>query len=419
MSIINLFTDVFRNPAILLGGVAFLGLAIQKMGWSEILSGTIKTVMGFVILQLGGNIIADSLDIFSKLFANAFHIMGVIPSNEAVVSIALAKVGSLTALIMLFGMLVNIVIARFTKLRYIYLTGHVMVYMSCVLASIMYSYHLSSFIIVCIGAIVMGFYMSLAPYFLSKASRVIIGSDDYTIGHSGALSYYLAARIGRFVGDPIDSIESVKMPRKLMFLQDTVVSVSLTMLILFLIVVLIADPDYVVTLAGSTSHLVFSVIQAVTFTGGLFVVLAGVKMFINEIVPAYKGIAEKLVPGSVPAVDISALLELSPNAVIVGFLVSFVGGVVTMFILPLMGLSVIIPGLVAHFYIGAGSAIYGNATGGKKGAIVGAFVNGILLTLLPALLMPLLSGMGFSGTTFGDPDFAIIGLGLGYLMLLL
>uniref|UniRef100_UPI00260FEBE5 PTS transporter subunit IIC n=1 Tax=uncultured Cetobacterium sp. TaxID=527638 RepID=UPI00260FEBE5 len=92
---------------------------------------------------------------------------------------------------------------------------------------------------------------------------------------------------------------------------------------------------------------------------------------------------------------------------------SFIGGVIGMLILGYLGAVLIIPGLVPHFFCGATAGIYGNATGGKKGAIVGAFVNGIFLSFLPALLLPVLGGIGFQNTTFGDVDFGVLGIIVG------
>lgn len=45
---------------------------------------------------------------------------GVVPNNEAIVAMALNEYGTATALIMFFGMLSNILIARFTRLKYIF-----------------------------------------------------------------------------------------------------------------------------------------------------------------------------------------------------------------------------------------------------------------------------------------------------------
>lgn len=76
-----------------------------------------------------------------------------------------------------------------------------------------------------------------------------------------------------------------------------------------------------------------------------------------------------------------------------------------MLILGFTGSILIIPGLVPHFFCGATAGIYGNSTGGRRGAIVGSFVNGLLITFLPAWLLPVLGKLGFANTTFGDADF--------------
>lgn len=77
--------DILGSPAILVGLFAFLGLLLQKKSFSDIVSGTLKTIMGFVILSGGANILIGSLNVFGKMFEKAFHIKGVIPNNEAIV----------------------------------------------------------------------------------------------------------------------------------------------------------------------------------------------------------------------------------------------------------------------------------------------------------------------------------------------
>ncbi len=78
-------------------------------------------------------------------------------------------------------------------------------------------------------------------------------------------------------------------------------------------------------------------------------------------------------------------------------------------------MSIIVPGLVPHFFCGATAGVYGNATGGRRGAIVGAFVNGLIISFLPAILLSVLGGLSNS-TTFGDADFGVVGIILGKLM---
>lgn len=169
-------------------------------------------------------------------------------------------------------------------------------------------------------------------------------------------------------------------------------------------------------LSGGQNFIVFSIIQAITFAGGVYVILSGVRLILAEIVPAFRGIAMKLVPNAKPALDCPVVYPYAPNAVLIGFLSSFLGGIVGMVILIALKAPVILPGVVPHFFCGATAGVFGNATGGKRGAFFGAFVHGLLITFLPVLLLPVLGGLGYANTTFSDADFGIVGILLGNLL---
>ncbi len=51
--------------------------------------------------------------------------------------------------------------------------------------------------------------------------------------------------------------------------------------------------------------------------------LYGVRLLINQIIPAFQGIAEKVVPGAKPAL-MPILFNYRPNAVIIGFIVAMI-----------------------------------------------------------------------------------------------
>lgn len=68
----------------------------------------------------------------------------------------------------------------------------------------------------------------------------------------------------------------------------------------------------------------------------------------------------------------------------------------------------ILPGVVPHFFCGATAGVFGNATGGRRGAMIGAFAHGVLITFLPVL-----GAMGLTNTTFSDTDFGVVGILLG------
>jgi PTS system ascorbate-specific IIC component len=409
--------DILGTPAILVGLFALIGLLLQKKGVAEIIAGTLKTIMGFVIIGAGANVIINSLDIFGKMFNKAFHLSGVIPNNEAIVAVVQNSFGMETALIMVFGMVVNILLARFTRFKYIFLTGHHTMFMACLIGVILSTGGLKGADLVIIGSVLLGLCMVLFPALLQPYVKQITNTDDFAVWHFGSLGYFVAGTIGKYFGNKGNSIENIKVPKQLSFLRDTSVAVSLTMTILFVIVALFAGQSFIESkLSGGTNFIVYSLIQAITFAAGVYIVLAGVRILIAEIVPAFKGIADQIVPNAKPALDCPTVFPFAPNAVIIGFIMSFLAGLISMFLLPAIGLAVIVPGLVPHFFTGATAGVFGNATGGRRGAMLGAFANGLLISFLPALLLPLLGTLGFEKTTFGDSDFGVVGLILGFIM---
>ncbi|ANS75233.1 PTS beta-glucoside transporter subunit IIBC [Paenibacillus yonginensis] len=402
--------DILGTPSILVGLFALVGLLLQKKSAANVVSGTLKTIMGFVILGAGATVLTGALDIFGQMFNRAFSVSGVIPNNEAIVAAAQGKFGTSTALIMVLGMIVNILLARFTRFKFIFLTGHHTLFMACLIAVTLSVAGLSGAMLVLIGAVILGLCMVLFPALLQPYVRQITGSDDFAVGHFGSIGYFTSAVIGRKFGNKEQTTEQIKVPKSLGFLRDTSVAVSLTMAIFFIVVALFAGPTYIEgELSGGSNFIVFSLMQAITFAAGVYIILAGVRMLIAEIVPAFKGIAEKIAPNAKPALDCPTVFPFAPNAVIIGFISSFAAGLISMFILPAVGLAVIVPGLVPHFFTGAAAGVFGNATGGRRGAALGAFANGLIISFLPAILLVFMGDLGFGGTTFGDSDFGIVG----------
>ncbi|VBB05727.1 phosphotransferase system sugar-specific permease component [Lucifera butyrica] len=408
--------DILGSPAFLVGLFAFIGLILQRKKLTDIISGTLKTIMGFIILGGGAGILVGALDSFGKMFEAAFVIKGVIPNNEAIVALAQKTFGAETAMIMVFGMVLNIILARITPLKYIFLTGHHTMFMACMIAAILSAGGVSGAALITVGALILGTLMVVMPALLQPFTRQITDSDDFAVGHFGTIAYLTAALVGKTFGDRSKSTEDIHVPQSLAFLRDSSVAMALTMTILYFVVALCAGPAFVEKLSGGTNFLVFSLMQAITFAAGVYIVLAGVRMLLAEIVPAFQGIADKVVPDAKPALDCPSVFPFAPNAVIIGFFSSFLAGIVSMFFLPALGLKVIVPGLVPHFFCGATAGVFGNATGGRRGAILGAFANGLLISFLPALLLPVLGNLGFAGTTFGDADFGVVGIILGNIM---
>ncbi|MCE5090449.1 PTS ascorbate transporter subunit IIC [Staphylococcus devriesei] len=416
-SVLDFIVDILSQPAILVALIALIGLLVQKKPATVVTTGTIKTMLGFLILSAGAGVVSNSLEPFGKIFQHAFGVQGVVPNNEAIISLALKDYGTTAALIMVFGMIVNILIARFTNLKYIFLTGHHTFYMAAFLAILLTVGHIKGYLTITIGAIILGLLMAIFPALAQPTMRKITGNDQVALGHFGTVSYWAAGQVGRLFEGKSKSTEDIKFPKGLSFLRESTISISITMALLYLVACLFAGVGYVDDkISSGQNFIVFSVIQGVTFAAGVFIILTGVRLILAEIVPAFKGISEKLVPNSKPALDCPIVFPYAQNAVLIGFFVSFITGVIGMLILFFFGGIVILPGVVAHFFLGAASAVFGNARGGIKGAVAGAALNGILITFLPLLFIPFLGDLGLATTTFSDTDFLAVGIVLGYIV---
>ncbi len=189
--------------------------------------------------------------------------------------------------------------------------------------------------------------------------------------------------MGSAVGDREKSTEDVEIPRSLSFFRDNLVSTVVAMLIVYLIFAVIAGPAFVAGLSEGANPFVYAVVQALTFAAGVWVILVGVRMILGEIVLAFEGISQKIIPNAVPALDIPIVFPYAPTAVPIGFIASATAGVVALPILGPLGLALIIPGMVPHFFVGGGAGVFGNATGGRRGAVLGAFANGLIITFPP------------------------------------
>lgn len=408
-----LMDDVFAEPAILVGLIALIGLIVQKSSLTTCIQGTVKTIMGFVILGAGASLVVSSLSDFAAIFQQAFGIQGVVPNNEATTAVAQKIFGKEMAMIMFFAMLINIFIARLTPWKFIFLTGHHTLFMSMMVAVILASSGMKGLTLITVGAIVVGISMVFFPTIVHPYMKKVTGENNIAMGHFSTLSYVLAGFIGSQFGNKKNSTEDLNLPKSLFFLRDTPVAIAFTMSIIFLITCLFAGNDLVKELSGGKNWFMFSLMQSIIFAAGVYIILQGVQMVIAEIVPAFKGISEKLVPNAKPALDCPVVFPYAPNAVLVGFLSSFAAGILVMFTLYLMNMTVIIPGVVSHFFSGGSAGVFGNATGGRRGAVLGAFTQGLLLSFLPVFLLPVLGDFSSANTTFGDADYGVVGILLG------
>ncbi len=406
--------DILGVTPLLVGFIALIGLLIQRKPIEKVLSGTFKTIVGFLVFAGGAGLAVTSLGNFQTLFSDGFGLKGVMPLAEALTGLAQTKFSMCVSLIMVVGFGWNLLFARITPFKYIFLTGQHNLYLSALLTVTLKALGYSDVVTIVAGSILLGLAACIYPAIAQPWMRKITGNDEIAMGHYVTLAYALSGWIGSKVGDPKQSTEKLNLPGWLGIFKDYIVSVSISVSIFYYIAALAAGKAAVTAAAGGMHWLVYPLFQSLTFTASLYIIITGVRLLLSEIVPAFLGISEKFIPNAKPALDCPVVFPYAPTATVLGFISSFIGGLVVMGILALIGQTVIIPVAIPYFFIGATAAVFGNASGGWKGAIAGSFVTGILIGVGPALIYPIMESVGLSGTSFPETDFVVLGLVVYY-----
>lgn len=402
--------EILSQPAYLVGIMALVGLLALRKPAGAVLSGTLKTVLGFLILACGAALVVTTLEPLSAMVQAVFHAHGVVPSNEAIVSVATRSLGRDISAIMAMGFVVNLLLARITPAKYVFLAGHLLLYMASVLAIVMESAGITGVHCMVLGSILLGAWSTSVPALLQPLTRKVTGGADFAIGHANSTGFLVAALVGRLVGKGSEPSGKTQLRGQGSFLQEPAVTTSLVMVVLYVVLALLAGPAVLQKYDGGGNGVMYALKEGLTFGASVAIIMYGVQMMVEELVPAFRGIGARLIPNAMPALDCPAVFPYAPASMLIGFLCSVAGGVAGMFLVRAWGTTLVIPGLVAQFFDGGAAGIYGNATGGRRGAILGSFVNGILITILPALLLPFLGTFQQTNTTFADTDFCWAGL---------
>ena len=127
-----LANNLFSQVAVLIGLIALIGLLLQRKPLEQVVGGAVRATLGVVILNIGVDIFVAGLVAFQAIVSSAFRITP--PTSTSNMATFLAGRGTVVPLVIAFGFLIHLVlVALFKSARYVYLTGHLMYWMSLVL----------------------------------------------------------------------------------------------------------------------------------------------------------------------------------------------------------------------------------------------------------------------------------------------
>ncbi|MDH2336732.1 PTS ascorbate transporter subunit IIC [Clostridium perfringens] len=406
--ILDFCVSFFRNPALFMGLVVAIGLILQRKPIDAILKGIFKGIIGMVILLKGVDIVVSSITPLANAFSGLFNTQ----SNSTLgdFNVFLGQYGSYVGLILLCGFVINIIIARYTRFKTIYLTGNILFWYPMLFLAVGIENNISGLKLFIFTLIMYILVITIFPYILRKHVKYVTGNDSFTIGHTASIYCLLGSYIGKLVGQKDKNIENLNLPKSLSFFRDTNITAAIVMFIVYIIVGLFIGKESRLAIYGSEPLITYSLIQGITFAAGMIILLTGVRMILGEIIPSFKGIADKLAKGSIPALDIPMIFPYGPNALLIGFIIALITSIGTLILLGASGVLTfaLIPLVVACYFDVAPGAIFANARGGWPAAIITSALGGIILMVLAAISLNLVSGtVGNFIQTYGGNEFSI------------
>jgi PTS system ascorbate-specific IIC component len=406
-------TNIFNQVAILIGIITLVGLLLQRKPAEEVVAGALRATIGVIILFIGVDVFVQGLTAFQTILASAVGLEP--PKATNTLADFLETQGGTIALVITVAFFIHLLAVRALNTRYVYLTGHLMFWISVITTASLVEVFgdVSQWALVLAGALIVAAYWTIQPLYVAGLMRRVIGSDDWGYGHTSSFVCWISGNVGPLVGSrERNDTERLRMPRKLSFFKDVNVSTALVIGVILLVAMIFADRGVVAEQAAAfdanLDPWVWGVVSALRFAAGIAILLFGVRMFLAEIVPAFKGVSEKLIPGSRPALDAPTVFPFAPTAVMVGFVSGTIVFLALMGVFAAAGWFVLVPPMIMLFFPGAGAAVFGNAFGGWRGAVLGGALNGLFLAVGQAVTWGMLSDTAPELATLADPDWYIL-----------
>jgi PTS system ascorbate-specific IIC component len=235
------------------------------------------------------------------------------------------------------------------------------------------------FVLVAVSGILVGTYWSVASNLLIEPTQDVTDGAGFTVGHQQMFGSWLVYQFAKLIGNKDHDINDNHMQGWMSIFNDNVVSNVLIMSAFIGAIMVIVGPEAFDINYNKYWFATFIFEKVAFFAVYITIIQLGVRMFVTELTASFQGISEKILPGSVPAVDCAVTFGFSPNAPTYGFIFGFVGQMIAIgTLIAIKSPIVIIAGFISLFFDNGTLAVYANKAGGRRAAMIVPFLSGLI-----------------------------------------
>ena len=419
----SISSNLLTQPAYIIGILVLVGMLALKKPVYEAVASMIKAVVGYFILSIGSGGFTSTFRPIVNALASKFNITAALidtytqqaQMNDPVNGFFVGEhAGAMSYIMIAFviAIAVNfllVALGKYTKIRTLFTTGHIiqsypLLWFWMIVILRPESYNLLTAVVL---GIFCGVWASVGSNLTVEATQKLTDGANFAVGHQEMLGILLTSKLAPKLGKEEDNFENLQMPGWLSIFSDNIVSTSILMLIFMGIIMLIIGPETMAEFDSSykvsTWYSLYIFKTCLHFAVYMNVLLSGVRLFVGELTKAFRGFSDKLLKGSMPAVDCAVTYSFVPaNVPVLGFALGFIGeligiGLLLVFKAPIL----LLPAFIPLFFDNATLACFANRYGGRKAAIILPLINGLFQVAVSEAMLLFFQSNGFALQAWG------------------